>query len=59
MPRMGIIDGRYCAHAALQTDSLLADLRKKTQYGELLLAAKQCEAEFLSERVRVSNLPSH
>ena len=40
MPRMGIIDGRYCAHTALQTDSLLADLRKKTQYGELLLLSK-------------------
>jgi eukaryotic-like serine/threonine-protein kinase len=49
------IDGRYCAHTALQTDPLLAGLRNKTEYHQLLVAAKQCEDQFLSERARYSN----
>jgi serine/threonine protein kinase len=49
------IDGRYCAHTALQTDPLLAGLRNKTEYQQLLLAAKQCQDQFLSDRAQGSN----
>lgn len=49
------IDGRYCAHTALQTDPLLAGLRNKAEYHQLLVAAKQCEDQFLSERAQGSD----
>jgi eukaryotic-like serine/threonine-protein kinase len=49
------ISGHYCAYAGLQNDSLWAKLRGTPEFTELLSAAKQCQANFLSERSR----PAH
>jgi TolB-like protein len=49
------IDRRYCAHTAVQTDALLVGLRNMPEYGQLVLAAKRCEDQFLFERAQNSN----
>ncbi|MGA8270609.1 MAG: protein kinase [Candidatus Sulfotelmatobacter sp.] len=49
------IDGRYCANTALQTDPLLASLRKTPEFAQLVSAAKQCQDKFLAERAEASH----
>jgi serine/threonine protein kinase len=44
------IAGHYCAYAGLQNDSIWAKLRGTSEYAEVVAAAKQCQAGFLSER---------
>jgi hypothetical protein len=44
------IAGGYCAYDNLQTDPLLAELRKSPEYPALLAQAKQCRDRFLAER---------
>jgi eukaryotic-like serine/threonine-protein kinase len=51
----GAIDGNYCAYTALQTDPLLATLRTSPGFSQLLSAAKQCQADFLSARSQASH----
>ena len=49
------IEGRYCAYSALQTDPLMASLRRAPEFGPLLSAAKECQNNFLAERAQVSH----
>jgi eukaryotic-like serine/threonine-protein kinase len=49
------IEGRYCAYNALQTDPLLATLRGRPEFSQLLSSAKQCQDNFLSERAQASH----
>jgi len=44
------IAGHYCAYTGLQNDSVWAKLRGTPEFGELVAAAKQCQADFLAER---------
>jgi tetratricopeptide (TPR) repeat protein len=44
------IAGHYCAYSGLQNDSVWAKLRGTPEFGELVAAAKQCQADFLAER---------
>ena len=44
------IAGHYCAYTDLQTNPLFASLRESPEFPQLLADAKQCQAEFLSER---------
>ncbi len=44
------VQQNYCAYSALQTDPLLGDLRHSAQFGQVLSAAKACEAKILSEK---------
>jgi hypothetical protein len=49
------IEGRYCATAVLQTDSLLASLRNTPEFAQLVSASKQCQDKFLAERAQLSH----
>ena len=49
------IAGRYCAYNALQTDPLLVSLRGTPDFAPLLSAAKECQDQFLSDRVEASH----
>jgi hypothetical protein len=49
------IAGNYCAYPALQTDSMLANIRSMPEFGGVLAAAKKCQSDFLAERSRTSN----
>ena len=42
----------YCAYSNLQHDPLLAKLRNKPEFTQLLSAAKACQDDFLSKRAR-------
>ena len=46
------IQKNYCAYSQLQHDPLLANLRTKPEFTELLSAAKGCQDDFLSKRAR-------
>jgi len=49
------IEGRYCAYQALQEDPMLASLRGRPEFTQLLSAAKQCQEKFLAERTQLSH----
>jgi serine/threonine protein kinase len=44
------IEQNYCAYAALQSDPMLAKLRRTPEFSELLAAAKECQNRFLAQR---------
>jgi serine/threonine protein kinase len=46
------VEGNYCAYTALQTDPLLAKLRGTPEFNEILSAAKQCQSDFLAQRLQ-------
>jgi hypothetical protein len=48
--RSSITEYNYCAYTAMQTDSLLTNLRQTPEFGELLSAAKACRDTFLARR---------
>jgi TolB-like protein len=48
------IDGRYCAGTALNTDPLLASLRRPPEFPQILSAAKECQEKFLAERAQAA-----
>ncbi|MGA3090367.1 MAG: hypothetical protein ABSD75_17280 [Terriglobales bacterium] len=54
----GAIDHNYCALQTLQTDPMLATLRKAPEFAELLLAAKQCQDRFLAQQEQRSDRTS-
>jgi hypothetical protein len=46
------IQKNYCAYSNLQHDPLLANLRNKPEFAQLLSAAKACQDDFLSKRTK-------
>ena len=40
------IRGGFCAYPHLETDPLLANIRKRPEYPELLAEARNCRAQF-------------
>jgi serine/threonine protein kinase/tetratricopeptide (TPR) repeat protein len=44
------IKSHYCAYAGLQNDSVWAKLRGSPEFTQLIADAKQCQADFLSQR---------
>ena len=49
---LSAIPKNYCVHFQLQRDTLLANLRNKPEFTQLLSAAKACQDDFLSKRAR-------
>ena len=48
------IEGHYCSYEALQNDPLLASIRSRAEYSQLLSAGKSCQDNFISERAKIS-----
>jgi tetratricopeptide (TPR) repeat protein len=46
------IQRNYCSYSNLQHDPLLANLRNKPEFAQLLSAAKACQDDFLSKRAK-------
>ena len=46
------IQKNYCVYSQLEHDPLLANLRNKPEFTQLLSAAKACQDDFLSKRAR-------
>jgi eukaryotic-like serine/threonine-protein kinase len=44
------VQGNYCAYTAMQNDPMLASVRSKPEFSEILNAAKKCQTNFLAER---------
>jgi eukaryotic-like serine/threonine-protein kinase len=49
------ISGNFCAYTGLQDDSIWVKLRGTPEYGQLLVAAKQCRDNFLAQRAQISH----
>ncbi len=43
------IEHNYCAYQALQSDPLLAKLRERPEFNQLLSAARECQNRFLAQ----------
>ena len=52
--KTAIVHGHYCASDGLQNEGFFAALRGTPEFAQLLSAAKQCQADFLSQRERAS-----
>ncbi|HEX4424856.1 MAG TPA: hypothetical protein VH079_05630, partial [Terriglobales bacterium] len=48
------VAGHYCAYTGLQTEPLLAKLRGKPEFNQLISDAKQCRDDFLAQRSQPS-----
>jgi serine/threonine protein kinase len=44
------IEGGYCSYPAIDTDPFFASLRTRSEFGEVRLAAVQCQNTFLAQR---------
>jgi serine/threonine protein kinase len=49
------VAGHYCAYPGLQNDSIWAKLRGTPEFAEVFAAAKQCQADFLTERSQTTH----
>jgi tetratricopeptide (TPR) repeat protein len=49
------IAGHFCAYTGLQNDFTWAKLRGTPEFAEVLAAAKQCQADFLTERSQTTH----
>jgi hypothetical protein len=52
--RNAVITGHYCAYEGLTNDSLFASLRGVPEFDQVKAAAKQCQADFLTQRSRAA-----
>ncbi len=48
--KSSVVVGHFCAYSGLQNDSVFAPLRGTPDFNQLLTAAKQCQADFYSQR---------
>ncbi len=55
MLKSSIIKGHYCGYDGLKNDSTFKALRGTPEFDQLLAAAKQCQANFLSARAQAAH----